>query len=101
MNSTVSFFLFIQGVVRGRCFCFFHPREPDSSYRRSNINIPPQIKRYPAAGHWCYLGRSFVLPRRDNDLVLATMRKGTCDLEKSTSFIQHICSWSYFYSTQI
>ena len=60
-------------------FGFFRPRKTDLNYRPGNTIVPPLIKRYPAAGHLCYLGRSFMLPGPVNDLHLAGTRKGTCD----------------------
>ena len=66
-------------------FGFLGPRKTDLNYRPGNTIIPPLIKRYPAAGQLCYLGGSFMLPRRVNDIVLAGMRKSTCDLGKNES----------------
>ena len=63
-------------------FGFFRPRNTNLNYRPGNTIIPPLIKRYPAAGHLCYLGGAFMILRRVNDLPLAGTRKRTCDLKK-------------------
>lgn len=82
----------ICSVCFGSVFC---SRKPPRISRPGNTFVPPQIKRYPAAGHLCYCGGSFMLPRRVNHLILATTRKSICTPAK-----KHTQLWKIRFATR-
>ena len=84
-----SLFFYFSGMLFVLvAFGFLGSRKTNLNYRPGNTIIRPLIKRYPAAGQLYYLGRSFMLPGPVNDIDLATMRKGSCDLER-----KHLRAW--------